>query len=90
LFAGLSLAGLPPLNGFSSKWLIYQAAFQSGHYVLGAAALIDSLFTLAAILKFAHVAFMGAPSPAALQAREAPAVMLVPLGILTAASALVG
>ena len=31
LFAGLSLAGIPPLNGFSSKWLIFMAAFQSGH-----------------------------------------------------------
>ncbi|HEX8964478.1 MAG TPA: proton-conducting transporter membrane subunit, partial [Rhodocyclaceae bacterium] len=78
LFAGLSLAGIPPLNGFSSKWLIYLASFQSGHYVLGIFALIGSLFTLAAILKFAHAAFMGAPGRAAEHAEEAPAIMLVP------------
>jgi formate hydrogenlyase subunit 3/multisubunit Na+/H+ antiporter MnhD subunit len=86
LFAGLSLAGVPPLNGFNSKWLIYQAAFQSGHYLLGLSALISSLFTLAAILKFAHTAFMGPPSAEAQHAHEAPASMLVPLGVLTAAS----
>ncbi len=90
LFAGLSLAGIPPLNGFSSKWLIYQAAFESGHYVLGIFALIASLFTLAAILKFAHAAFMGAPGAAAEHAEEAPAIMLVPMGILAAACIVVG
>jgi formate hydrogenlyase subunit 3/multisubunit Na+/H+ antiporter MnhD subunit len=90
LFAGLSLAGVPPLNGFSSKWLIYIAAFESGHYVLGVFALIASLFTLAAILKFAHAAFMGSPGVAAEHAQEAPAIMLVPMGILTAGCVAVG
>jgi formate hydrogenlyase subunit 3/multisubunit Na+/H+ antiporter MnhD subunit len=90
LFAGLSLAGIPPLNGFSSKWLIYQASFQSGHYVLGIFALIGSLFTLAAILKFAHAAFMGAPGHAAEHAEEAPAIMLVPMMLLTAGCFVVG
>lgn len=90
LFAGLSLAGVPPLNGFSSKWLIYQAAFGSGHYVLGVFALIASLFTLAAVLKFAHAAFMGSPGEAAEHAQEAPAIMLVPMGILVAGCIAVG
>jgi formate hydrogenlyase subunit 3/multisubunit Na+/H+ antiporter MnhD subunit len=90
LFAGLSLAGVPPLNGFNSKWLIYQAAFQSGHYLLGLSAMISSLFTLAAILKFAHTAFMGAPSAESERAHEAPVSMLVPLGVLTAASVVFG
>jgi len=90
LFAGLSLAGVPPLNGFSSKWLIYQASFQSGHYILGVFALVSSLFTLAAILKFAHSAFMGSPGTAAEHAQEAPAIMLVPMTILTAACVVIG
>jgi len=90
LFAGLSLAGIPPLNGFASKWLIYVAAFQSGHTMLGIFALIASLFTLAAILKFAHAAFMGSPGQAAEHAQEAPAVMLVPMIVLTAGCVAVG
>jgi formate hydrogenlyase subunit 3/multisubunit Na+/H+ antiporter MnhD subunit len=90
LFAGLSLSGIPPLNGFASKWLIYMAAFQSGHMVLGIFAMISSLFTLAAILKFAHAAFMGVPGPAADHAKEAPLSMLLPMGVLTGASVLVG
>ncbi len=90
LFAGLSLSGIPPLNGFSSKWLIFMAAFQSGHWALGAAAMIGSLFTLAAMMKFAHAAFMGTPTPKALAAKEAPLAMLIPMGVLTAASVAVG
>jgi formate hydrogenlyase subunit 3/multisubunit Na+/H+ antiporter MnhD subunit len=90
LFAGLSLAGVPPLNGFSSKWLIYQAAFQSGHYVLGVFALVSSVFTLAAVLKFAHSAFMGSPGAAAEHAQEAPTIMLVPMAILTTACVAIG
>jgi formate hydrogenlyase subunit 3/multisubunit Na+/H+ antiporter MnhD subunit len=90
LFAGLSLAGIPPLNGFNSKWIIYVAAFESGHYVLGIFAMVASLFTLAAILKFAHAAFMGSPGAAAEHAHEAPATMLVPMLVLAAGSFAVG
>lgn len=84
LFAGLSLSGIPPLNGFASKWLIYQAAFQSGHYLLGLSAMMSSLFTLAAVLKFAHAAFMGQPRARLDHVREAPLVMLAPMLLLAA------
>ncbi|MDR3373735.1 MAG: proton-conducting transporter membrane subunit [Ancalomicrobiaceae bacterium] len=90
LLSGLSLAGVPPLNGFASKWIIFQASFESGHWLLGAAAMISSLFTLAAIMKFAHVAFMGAPTKKALAAKEAPIAMVVPMLILTTLSVIVG
>lgn len=90
LFAGLSIAGLPPLNGFVSKWLIFQACLQSGHYLLGLAAMMGSLFTLAAILKLAYAAFMGQPGPGLADIREAPASMLVPMGLLTAGGVLAG
>jgi formate hydrogenlyase subunit 3/multisubunit Na+/H+ antiporter MnhD subunit len=90
LFAGLSLAGIPPLNGFASKWMIFQASFESGHWALGAGAMLSSLFTLAAVLKFAHAAFMGAPTEKALQAEEAPMAMLVPMGVLVAGSVIIG
>ncbi|MBZ4021528.1 oxidoreductase [Rhodobacter sp. TJ_12] len=90
LIAGLSVAGIPPLGGFGSKWLIYQAAFQSGHYLLGLAALMSSLFTLAAVLKFAHAAFMGQLSPAAAAMTEPPLVMRLPMMALLGASLITG
>ncbi|MDR3440683.1 proton-conducting transporter membrane subunit [Telmatospirillum sp.] len=90
LFAGLSIAGVPPLNGFTSKWMIFQACLQSGHYLLGLAALMGSLFTLAAILKFAHAAFMGETTRASETMTEAPACMLVAMGVLVASSVAIG
>ncbi len=90
LLSGLSLAGVPPLNGFTSKWLIYYSAFQSGHWALAVAAMIGSLLTLAAVMKFAHAAFMGTPTAHALAAREAPVAMLIPMGALAAASVVFG
>jgi NADH:ubiquinone oxidoreductase subunit 5 (subunit L)/multisubunit Na+/H+ antiporter MnhA subunit len=90
LFAGMSIAGMPPLNGFASKWMIFQACLQSGHYLLGLAALLGSLFTMAAILKFAHAAFMGEPTKISAPMTEAPACMLVAMGGLVGASILVG
>ncbi|MBP0650745.1 hypothetical protein J8J40_27230, partial [Mycobacterium tuberculosis] len=50
----------------------------------------SSLFTLAAVLKFAHAAFMGAPTQKALQATEAPAPMLIAMGTLVTGSIIVG
>ena len=90
LFAGLSLAGIPPLNGFSSKWLIFYACFESGHWIIGAGAMVASLFTLAAVLKFAHAAFMGPPTEKSEHAHEAPLPMLVPMCILTVLNVVLG
>jgi NADH:ubiquinone oxidoreductase subunit 5 (subunit L)/multisubunit Na+/H+ antiporter MnhA subunit len=66
--------------------MIYEAALQSGHYFMAMAVLVSSLFTLAAILKMAHAAFMGRPSAASAQMTEAPASMLTAMGVLTAAN----
>ncbi|MCI0511802.1 hypothetical protein L0128_01150 [candidate division KSB1 bacterium] len=65
LIAGLSMAGVPLLSGFASKWLIFQATVAGGsHYpiffVMGIIALFTSTITLAYVLKFYNV-FLGTP-----------------------------
>ncbi len=64
LVASLSIAGMPPFNGFVSKWLIYHVTIlgapQLPIFVLfGIVALFVSLVTLAAFLKFLGAAFLG-------------------------------
>ena len=81
-FAGLSLSGIPPLNGLASKWLIYGGALSSGHPFLALMLLGASLGTLAAILKFIHAAFLGAESTAARHLREPPLSMRAPMVFL--------
>jgi len=86
LFAGLSLSGLPPLNGLGSKWLIYEGALLSGHPFVALLLMGASLTTLAAILKFIHAAFMGVPSAISAKMHEAPMTMLIPMFLLNTIS----
>ena len=57
--AGLSVVGVPPTSGFSSKWLIYHALMEAGQPFLALLSLIGSVLTMAYIAKFLHAAFLG-------------------------------
>jgi hydrogenase-4 component B len=64
LVASMSISGMPPFNGFASKWLIYHVTILGVpqmplFLLLGIVALFVSLVTLAAFLKFLGAAFMG-------------------------------
>jgi multicomponent Na+:H+ antiporter subunit D len=80
--ASLSIAGIPPFNGFWSKLFIILAAIAGGHYVLATLAVIVSIITLASFLKVQKFAFFG-PLPLSLQeVKEAPFSMVLPMLIL--------
>ncbi len=60
--AALSISGVPPFNGFVSKWLIYQALLAHGSSIAVfalAAALLGSVLTLASFIKVINDSFMG-------------------------------
>ena len=68
LIASLAISGVPPLNGFVSKWLIYQGvintAKSSGGYlwiIWLIAAMFGSALTLASFMKLVHAVFLGQP-----------------------------
>ena len=70
LIASLSIAGIPPLNGFASKWMIYQSVIEShidDHSMLWvswvAIAMLGSVLTLASFVKVLHGVFLCKPSP---------------------------
>ncbi len=81
LIGTLGIAGLPPLNGFVSEWLIFQGLFQGfriqplAGVVLVVAGAALALSGGLAVMAFAHaygIAFLGIPrSRAAANAREA-------------------
>jgi len=62
----------------------------AGHYMMGIAAMIGSLLTLSAILKFVHSAFLGTAPAEIADAKEAPARMLIPMGLMALACVIVG
>jgi formate hydrogenlyase subunit 3/multisubunit Na+/H+ antiporter MnhD subunit len=94
-----AIAGLPPLNGFVSEWLVYlgflSALGRSDRLAFAAAgapllALVGGL-AAACFAKVVGVAFLGSPrSPEAARAHEAPAAMLAPMAALAAACVVVG
>jgi len=70
LIASLSISGIPPFNGFASKWMVYQGVIESGissgsmlWVVWLAAAVLGSAFTLASFVKVLHSVFLCKPSP---------------------------
>jgi len=82
VIASLSIAGLPPFNGFVSKWLIYHVTILGApqmplFLLLGIVALFVSLVTLASFLKFLGGAFLGESSlpPEQAKAGDVPASM---------------
>ncbi len=88
--AGLSVVGVPPTSGFSSKWLIYHALMEAGQPFLALLSLTGSVLTMAYIAKFLHAAFLGQPARDLDQIREVPRIMRVPMGILAAGCLLTG
>ena len=60
LIGSMSIAGLPPLNGFWSKLIIVLACIEAGHYGFATAAVLVSVVTLAYQLKVQRMAFFTA------------------------------
>jgi formate hydrogenlyase subunit 3/multisubunit Na+/H+ antiporter MnhD subunit len=88
--AALSISGIPPLNGFASKWMIYQGIISSGEaagpgWILWlAVAMLGSALTLASFVKVLHAGFLCKPSPLIEQKQisEKRFSMLLPLIVL--------
>ncbi|NVM26498.1 MAG: hypothetical protein HWN70_11380, partial [Desulfobacterales bacterium] len=70
LIASLAISGVPPFNGFASKWMIYQGVIEAGKgggylwIIWLVAALFGSALTLASFMKLIHAVFLGQPSEA--------------------------
>jgi hydrogenase-4 component B len=101
LIGALAIAGVPPLNGFVSEWLTFQALLLGFHDVPGltrvnfplAGALLALTSALAAVcfVRGFGITFLALPrSRGAEQAHESPRLMLLPLGLLALVCLLLG
>jgi len=92
LIASFAISGVPPFNGFASKWMVYQGVIETakngGHLwiVWLVAALFGSALTLASFMKLIHTVFLGQPSDEAKalnhRVREVGPTMWIPTVIL--------
>lgn len=82
LIGAASIAGVPPFNGFVSKWIIYQATFEAGFWPITIIALIVSVMTLAYMVKLGQSVFFGRMKEEHKDVKEIPLWMSIPMGIL--------
>jgi len=85
LVAALGISGVPPLNAFVSKWLIYQGILERGGSAFPfflAVAMFGSALTLASFVKLLYSMFWGERPTGMDSVRESPATMTLPLIIL--------
>jgi multicomponent Na+:H+ antiporter subunit D len=75
MIASMSIAGIPPFNGFWSKLIIILACVQAGHLGLAGWAIFVSLLTLASFLKVQKYAFYG-ERPKAYDGVQPPPIMM--------------
>ncbi len=79
----IGLAGLPPMNGFVSKWLIYRALINDGQPLLFLAAVIGTFGTILSVYKLIHNMFLGQLRLEHVEIREAPWSMILPMLLLS-------
>jgi multicomponent Na+:H+ antiporter subunit A len=94
LIGSLSISGIPPFNGFFSKWMIYQGLLEqtaapnlaAGYKIWLLACLILAVFgsalTLASFLKLLHAVFLGKRPERFNSVKEAPVNQWVATGSL--------
>lgn len=88
--AAFAISGVPPFNGFVSKWMVYSGLVELGargfsaYWIFLVAALFGSALTLASFVKVLYSGFLG-QRPSALSAvHESRWPMTVPMIVLAA------
>ncbi len=76
-----AISGIPPFNGFASKFLIYETSYQLNP-LLAIIAMVTSVLTLASFVKVFASAFLGPPLEKYENVREVPKPMVVAMIIL--------
>ena len=88
LTASLSISGVPPFNGFVSKWMIYQGIIESASpknplwIVWLVSAMFGSALTVASFMKLLHAVFLGRPDTELKDVKEAGFSMSFPVIVL--------
>ncbi|WP_457667633.1 proton-conducting transporter transmembrane domain-containing protein [Thiolapillus sp.] len=79
LFGIIGLAGLPPMNGFVSKLLVYRSLVSEGMPLLFVGTIVGTLGTVLSVFKLIHNIFLGQLRVEHEQIREVPWSMMLPM-----------
>ena len=85
LLASLAISGVPPFNGFVSKWMVYQGIIEMGKggshlwVIWLAVAMFGSALTLASFVKVLHSVFLGVRAKEGAGPKEVGFAMALPM-----------
>ena len=79
----LAVSGMPPMNGFASKLIIYQSTYLVNPF-LGIIAILCSILLLAVFVKVFHSVFLGPKISKLKDVKEVPRSMLLAMGFIAA------
>ena len=85
LIASLAIAGMPPLNAFVSKWMVYQGIIERGGRafpIFLVAAMFGSALTLASFMKLLYSMFWGDKPAGMGEVKESPWAITLPIVLL--------
>ncbi len=82
LIAIISMAGIPPMGGFISKWLIYQGVINKGLVFISIAVFFGSIGSFLYVFRPLAALFLGQELTEYKKVKEAPLLMLIPTFIL--------
>ncbi|MFU2158135.1 proton-conducting transporter membrane subunit [Caldisericum sp. AR60] len=90
LLAIIATAGIPPLNGFVSKYLIYEALIQNKEPLLLTIALLGGTGSFMYVYRLIHSIFLGQLPKKYEGVKEVPILMQVPMLVLSLLALLFG
>jgi len=82
LIAVLSLAGIPPLAGFASKWILYEAAISAKMPLVAGAIFLGSGLAFAYVVRFLYAVWFGQMPSDLENVKEAPLPLLLGMALL--------
>ena len=71
----IAAAGIPPMSGFTSKWLVYQSIFDRGLLIMAIPAFFASTGSFLYLYRGLHTIYLGQLSPRFKDVKEAPLTM---------------
>jgi multicomponent Na+:H+ antiporter subunit D len=88
--SSISLIGIPPTNGFVSKWYLAQGSLGEGKIIFPAILLISAVLTSLYLLPVVTAAFFKKGESEEVIVKEAPKKMLIPIVFITALVVILG
>ena len=88
--ASICLIGIPPTNGFVSKWFLAIGGLNQGNYFIPIILLLSAFFTAAYLIPVISTAFFKGDPSEEVEVSEPNNFMLIPIMILAAINVILG